>query len=221
MATFVFADTHLSEQFDPQLYAALQQRILAADTVIILGDLWDWYRCSFDDFYKSEWSKLFPLFLSKKSYYIFGNHDKAEFMDERVKEISQWTGEAINLDLDGVFIHCEHGDAIAPSKDHYFPRISKLSRGIYSRYFPNENEVSRKAKWISRAVNLTQWSVHLRMIKYVHTHTSDRVRLMGHSHIPTADPAHQYFNPGASGFGWLRYLWIEEGSIDLKQEPYE
>lgn len=220
MATFVFADTHLSEQFDPKLCSALEQRIVAADTTIILGDLWDWYRCSFDEFYNSEWSQLFPLIHKKKSYYVLGNHDRSEFMDERVKNISQWVGEAINLELDGVQIHCEHGDAIAPSKDHYFPRISKLTRGIYRRYYPMEVAVGRKAKWIGRAVNLTQWSVHLRMMRYVQAHTSEVMRLMGHSHIPTADPAHQYFNPGATGMGWLRYLWIESGSIELKQEQY-
>lgn len=221
MATLVFADTHLSDRFEPELFAALKPLIERADTVIILGDLWDWYKCSFDAFCSSEWALLFPLLNSKKTYYIFGNHDRHAFCDERVKLFSQWQGESLSVELDGVSLQIEHGDRIAPSKDGSFPRLSRFFRPVYMRYYYIEDATGRRAKWLRRMLLLTRWWAHLRILKYVKLHSSTSVRLMGHSHIPVADLANKYFNPGAFGKGYASYLWIENGDIALHEEAYE
>ncbi len=221
MATLVFADSHLSDKFEPNLFAALKPLIEKADTVIILGDLWDWYKCSFDAFYSSEWSKLFPLLMAKQSHYIFGNHDKHEFFDDRMKTIARWFGESLSIELEGLQLQIEHGDRIAPSNDARFPRLARSLRPIYMHSYQLEDAAGRRAKWIRRSVSLSQWWAHLRLMRYVSTHASKAERLFGHSHIATADPAHTYYNPGAFGKGWARYLWIEKSVISLVQEPYD
>jgi predicted phosphodiesterase len=43
MKTIIFSDTHLTDQFDPELYKALENMIQEADQVIINGDFWDGY----------------------------------------------------------------------------------------------------------------------------------------------------------------------------------
>lgn len=220
MATLVFADTHLSDRFEPNLFAALKPLIERADTVIILGDLWDWYKCSFDAFYTSQWQQLFPLLMAKQSYYFFGNHDRHSFMDERVETMARWCGESLNIELEGVQLHIEHGDQVAPSKDHYFPRLSHWTRPIYMHYYPLEDAAGKRATWLRGILSMTRWWAHLRMARFVAANPSTATRLFGHSHIAVADPVHTFYNPGAFGKGWAKYLWIEGGKISLVQEPY-
>ncbi len=83
MKTIVLSDTHLYEEFDEKKFNFLKRIISKVDRVIINGDFWDSYICSFSDFINSPWKKLFPLLKTKKTVYIYGNHDKKSLTDKK------------------------------------------------------------------------------------------------------------------------------------------
>ena len=70
MKTLIFSDTHLKTKFEQKKFNFLSNIIDDADAIIIAGDFWDGYYCSFDEFVNSEWSALFPLLKEKKAINI-------------------------------------------------------------------------------------------------------------------------------------------------------
>lgn len=117
MQTVIFSDTHLTHHFDSQLYDYIKKIIESADQVVINGDFWDAYLTTFDAFVQSEWQKLFALLQKKHTVYVFGNHDKREFMDERMSWFSQEQLQKYSFESAGKHITVEHGHLLAPADD--------------------------------------------------------------------------------------------------------
>ena len=109
MKTLVISDTHLDTTFDEKKYAFLRSIIERADRVILNGDFWEGITISFDDFIKSEWKSLFPLLKQKQTIYLYGNHDRKEYNDERVQLFSAAQGDSHILKEENTTYHIQHG----------------------------------------------------------------------------------------------------------------
>ena len=89
MRYLIFSDTHLTPKYEPKKFAVLKNAIEQADRVIINGDFWEGFVCTFNEFVESPWSKeLFPLLKKKKAVYLFGNHDRESLANERASLFS-------------------------------------------------------------------------------------------------------------------------------------
>jgi len=117
MKTLIFSDTHLTHKFNHKLYTFLKKIISTADQVIINGDFWDGQTTTFDKFITSEWKILFPLLKSKKTIYIFGNHDRKKYSDDRVNLFSDLQTENYQLQTKNYKLYIEHGHVIVPFSD--------------------------------------------------------------------------------------------------------
>ena len=82
MKILVISDVHLDNAFEKPKYRFLKKIIRRADRVIINGDFWDGYLVKFQQFIQSPWKSLFPLLKSKKTIYIYCNHDKKILSDK-------------------------------------------------------------------------------------------------------------------------------------------
>lgn len=126
MKILIFSDTHLVKAFDQKIYTHLVDAINSVDKVIINGDFWDGFVILFDDFVKSKWSVLFPLLKRKSAVYIFGNHDRKEWSDNRVSQFSVSQTTEIVIKVKNFNYTVTHGNKIAPDVDEKYsiPRIS-------------------------------------------------------------------------------------------------
>src|SRR4051812_43742823 len=104
----VISDTHLGQVFQPAKFALLVRLINQADQVIINGDFWERYLCSWDEFISSPWRQLFPLLRDKKAVYLFGNHDLEELSDYRREKFSTVQAQSYELESGGRLFHLEH-----------------------------------------------------------------------------------------------------------------
>lgn len=115
MKTLVISDTHLDLPFDEKKYALLERIISDADRVIINGDFWEGFPLTFDKFYSSSWNKLFPLLKSKKTIYIFRNHDAREYTDtSKLRTFSEIQTDRYTFKENGDTYVFEHRHTILP-----------------------------------------------------------------------------------------------------------
>src|SRR3972149_6125144 len=84
--TAIISDTHLTAKFDKAKFEYLKTLFSKYEEVIINGDFWSYYSCTFDEFLKSKWNALFP-FMKAKTIYIHGNHDREKWCDERIDRL--------------------------------------------------------------------------------------------------------------------------------------
>ncbi|OGK18225.1 hypothetical protein A2866_05065 [Candidatus Roizmanbacteria bacterium RIFCSPHIGHO2_01_FULL_39_8] len=213
MKILVFSDTHLTHTFEPNKFELLKKIILKADRVIINGDFWDGYRTTFDTFIASDWKRLFPLLKSKKTVYLFGNHDRKSFMDKRMRLFSDTQSETFILRINGKNFIFEHGNRISPLLDesplmpHFLNRIT-----------------TRIAGFALKNISFLQF-LHKRMNVIIKSKMEKRLKrddilLCGHSHYPEIDLKHKFVNSGYIQNGKAHYLIIEEGKIIAKKEFY-
>src|SRR3989339_1338248 len=120
MNILIFSDTHLYLPFDEKKYNFLKKIIEKSDQVIINGDFFDNYMISFDEFVNSSWNRLFPLLKSKKTIYIYGNHDKRSFSDKRVELFSDIQAERYKIKTSNKTFIFEHGQKTRATPDTMF-----------------------------------------------------------------------------------------------------
>src|SRR3990170_7877882 len=101
MKILVFSDSHLTDKFEEKKFDFLKKIIRQSDLVIINGDFWDGYLTTFSRFISSDWNKLFPLLKSKKTIYIYGNHDRESYIDRNAKLFSDLQTHSYRLKLNG------------------------------------------------------------------------------------------------------------------------
>src|SRR5690606_17718607 len=99
MQTIIFSDTHLSSRVYRKKLRYLQAVIETADRVVILGDFWDGFLTDFDRFLRSGWRVLFPMLLERQAIYLYGNHDRSQWSDERVSLFSVEQGLSHTLSI--------------------------------------------------------------------------------------------------------------------------
>ena len=109
MKTIVVSDTHLTAKFDKTKFNFLFNLFSSCDKLIVNGDFWSCYSSTFDEFVNSDWKELFPIMLRKNTTYIYGNHDREEFMDERINLFSNSACLRTKFTNGKTTFHIEHG----------------------------------------------------------------------------------------------------------------
>ena len=215
MKTLIFSDTHLDHNFDQKRFDLLKDLIEQVDRVIINGDFWDVYLTSWEQFLNSEWNKLFPLLKQKESIYIFGNHDKAEWMDDRMSLFSNIQTSSTEINIENKKLIIQHGNEIYPSIEEKYPRLfsNKILISLYGIYdflsgnvswwFTTGHFENRKLKqWVKR--NFPQ----------------DHVLVCGHTHLFEDNQQSRFINTGLIRFGYLQYAIVTDDQIEVFDRRY-
>ena len=229
MQYLIFSDTHLSAyNYDPAFCAKLKKLIAAVDRVIINGDFFDAYLSTFVDFRQSKWSALFPLLLKKKAVYIYGNHDRPEYMNENVTEFSVEQTYRKVLKIKRQQIVIQHGHLYAPDFDGKFPALSYSFAWLYPRYHYHASEVT----WLYRLfLNNYNTNKNKLLHKELKTaierfHNKNPTRqiaweISGHSHIQDLDYGLRYLNSGSFSPRSAEYILLNtNGTMQLVKDSY-
>lgn len=228
MKTVIFSDTHLTSKFHSEQFDFIAGLIDQYDRVIINGDFWDGYLITFDQFLNSEWNGLFPLLKAKETIYIFGNHDREEWQDERYELFAK---EAVREYLiDGILgdfkLHIEHGDRFVK---HLGDNISshrnllKLFLPYYRTRILAEKNLGRRIKWKKDLINqnLVGKPDGAKIIQHSKTNLpDDTILVASHLHAPAFLPDEGYINTGMINSHLASYLRIEDGVMELRKEIY-
>ncbi len=217
MKTLIFSDTHLSSKFDPKLFEVLSRIINDADKVIINGDFWDFILTDWDDFVNSEWKKLFPILKSKEAFYIYGNHDKAEFMDDRVHAFCVERGYSYEIYTAGHKLMIQHGNLIVIGLDERFPFLVKLRPIVkLANIFYRNLFLLVDRRWFNPGFlqnrAMRKWAKK--------TLEKNEILVCGHSHTGQFDPGNSYINTGMIRYGIVQYLVIDEDKLIFNDYNY-
>lgn len=209
MRLVIFSDSHLSVNFDAEYFAYFKDIISTADQVIINGDFWDRYLCSFDEFLNSKWSALFPLLKSKHTIYLFGNHDEQKYSDSRTELFSDQQVHQIGITVDGIKLHIEHG--------HHIALISSGDEpGTYQKLFVMLESFGRKYIPGSYLTNRILQSLNEQMKLWAHQNLlPDQILVCGHTHIQEKAVQSQFLNSGLNCYGFKQYISITDSVIEL------
>lgn len=218
MKVLVFSDTHLSDIFDGKKYQYLAKIIDKADQVIIDGDFWEGHTTTFENFISSPWNQLFPLLKKRHTVYLYGNHDKKEYSDERVDIFSDIQTKKYKLiSNDKTFIF-DHGDTYAVIFNNVFEKYRGLNKKsiVYLLSHIHEHIVSKKLTRLFFQRYNNQIKKHLSSIV-----SENEILVCGHTHCAEVDLEHRYINTGANVFGIGHYIFIEDGMVTVGEERYD
>lgn len=223
MKTLIFSDTHLTTVFKKNKYEFLEKIISSVDRVIIAGDFWEGKLITFDEFVNSEWKKLFPLLKSKKTVYIFGNHDKRNYSDNRASLFSDKQCEAYELKSGSINFFIKHGDS-KKLKYSFIKRVVKtthMSEKFFTKYCHEKLE-HMLVKILGRNILQILFNKYNTVLK-----TDEAMRLndheiliCGHTHAAMLDIKTHYANTGIIRHGIGQFITIENGKIELHEEKY-
>ncbi|MCR4329861.1 MAG: metallophosphoesterase family protein [Candidatus Roizmanbacteria bacterium] len=218
MRVLIFSDTHLYHSFDKKKYVFLRNIITKADRVVINGDFWDGYLTTFDRFVESKWKDLFPLLKKKQAIYLYGNHDKKTWSDERVKLFSVDQRESVVLDFGNYRLLIEHGDKIVHKIDALLPWLPRHAIfGYLSDYFQRLGMLSMGeaffAFWDSK--NNEKMMKHAQNIS-----KQNEILVCGHTHLAQLAINKHFANSGIIRFGCGQYLLVENEEIKLIKDHY-
>ncbi len=225
----IISDTHLSAYiFDSAQFEALVDVISKSDRVILNGDFFDAYLSTFDAFYNSKWNKLFPLLKKKKAIYVYGNHDRPEYLDERVSEFTTEQTYRKELSSNDQTIVVQHGQSFAPDFDGRFPTLSYYLAWFYPRYFYHEQNETWLNKLVLRHyVRNKNIMIHkelkrsIEFYKKNNAHCRNHWFVCGHSHITEMDTKLRFANSGLFRNGFAQYAQIDDsGKIRLVVDSY-
>lgn len=216
MRTLVISDLHLTHVFDEKKAAFLKKLVSSCDSIILNGDFWDGYRTTFDAFVASGWSKFFPLLKAKETIYLYGNHDKKGFSDDRVSLFSTNQKDVYKLTQGNAHYYIEHGHTLCPTLDEKY----SLSRTFLSYI----NAISQKIEHIltlfksPHNIVLKQSN---RKIKRLQNKKTSHWYICGHTHYPEVDTKHLFANSGFIQYGKASYLIIDSHGPQLHINSYK
>jgi len=218
MVTIIISDLHLTDKFDSRKYDYLKRIISGADKVIINGDFWDGYFTDFNCFCQSKWKKLFPLLIAKKSIYLYGNHDKQQWCNDKTMLYSLKQLDSYIFKAGKETLHIEHGNRIAPAADERFPWL------IYSKLLLLVYLLVREQipLWIYGKALLNYYrSQNEKMKIWCYKNLTDKqILVCGHSHLAEYSLKERYINTGFIRHGFGQYLKITKEKIELIDERY-
>ncbi len=213
--TLIISDTHLTTIFDLQKFEYLSKLISEYEEVIINGDFWSYYSCTFDEFVNSEWNKLFSI-LKSKTIYLYGNHDMAEWMDERMNLFSKEQHETYTLKNNNVTLEIEHGHKIkwnSLKNETFIKYHRKLKIGTL-----NDNIQKLILKWFGTSFyNSLGKSLENKFIAH---NRGENTLVVGHLHAPEYIQKAKYINTGYINFGNAYYVTVTDNEINLNYEKY-
>lgn len=220
MNTIVISDTHLTSKFDQRKFSFINKLIEQCDKLIVNGDFWSLYSCSFDEFINSRWQELFPLMLEKDTHYIYGNHDTPEYMDKRVSMFSTKQGYKTQVKNENYTYIIEHGHAFFKHKSRSNKnfvlmnrklRIDSLVRyPIDSLIYKEYTKLSFLRKYINNKIKLS----------LEESFNERSFHVVGHTHFAEEDLSKNFINTGVIGFGLATYLFIDEHGHNLVTKTY-
>lgn len=215
MTILVFSDTHLTNRFNKKKFLFLSRIIKKADKVIINGDFWDGHLTTFNLFITSKWNALFKLLKQKKTVYIYGNHDRKEYSDNRVSSFSLIQTTAYSLMFNKHQYYFEHGHTFLPSID------KKLHITSYSF-----------VKLITLLTNCIEFPFQKLKLWFIGIVANNKIKekrngktkngfiVCGHTHYPEIDHKNKFLNTGFMKFGIASYLLIDSNGVHLRKESY-
>jgi UDP-2,3-diacylglucosamine pyrophosphatase LpxH len=217
MRTIIFSDTHLTSAFDQAKFKYLQNLIQESDRVIINGDFFDGYLTSFSDFLASPWNELLKLLNQKETYYLIGNHDRAASSDLRVKQFARWTGDRLELTIDGLKLMIEHGNRLAPSFDERWPWLTRWKLPTQL----SANLEGLGVKLFGRRFFIIDKPRNMVMMQWLKKHVQpDTILICGHSHYPEYRMNTGFINSGLIRHRLASYILIENRRINLIKQRY-
>jgi len=222
MNILIFSDTHLYLPFDEKKYNFLKRIIEKSDRVIINGDFFDNYMTDFDKFVNSPWNKLFPLLKSKKSIYIYGNHDKRSFCDKRVDLFSDIQAERYKIKTQNKTFIFEHGQKTRVTPDTAW-ELSKeiLHYGMCIGHFFRRLMVKTFGKTFITLRFAHRNVKSKRRITDMYKPQDNEIYIIGHNHFGEVDEKNHFAASGMILYGFASYLTIENDKICLHEEWYE
>ena len=216
MKYLIFSDSLLSDTFDINKFNFLKNIISISDRVIINGDFWEGYDFTIEEFINSKWNKLFKLLIAKKAIYLFGNHDKKEYSNNKVKEFSVRQLQKLTIKSENKTFYLEHGDKIVPLWDKYFKRMPRIINKIL--YYLERNAFLLLG---IKGVGILYKKFNEKMIKKVAKKLKKNEFLVcGHSHFMEFDEKNHFINSGIIKHGIGQYITIEDGEIEMHNEKY-
>jgi predicted phosphodiesterase len=221
MKTVIFSDTHLSGRVQRKKFHYLMNVIESADRVIIAGDLWDGFLTDFDGFLRSGWRRLFQPLLDRKAVYLYGNHDRIEWSDDRVKFFSVEQHMEVGLQVGSHKFLVTHGDTIHTSLEMKFPVIlhPSLQKTAPLRVAASV-DILHKIVFGKRFLNKEN-NMNAPMIQWAREKVEPPTILVcGHSHYPEFLLEDRYINLGFNFAGFGSYLLIENDTLELVREKY-
>jgi len=221
MKLLVLSDTHLDHKYEHEKFRRLENLISESDQVILNGDFWEGYDFTFEDFLKTPWVKLFPLLKSKKTIYLFGNHDKEIFIDNRIFQFCELADHQHITKIANTNFIFEHGDKYALKFDGTYhierpKRIGFVAIELIHKWFVRLFGI--RGVWIlfGQLNNKVK-----RSIKEEFEHLGNYVFVCGHTHCAEVDIENHFANSGFSKFGYLQYLTIDDnGKVQKHIETY-
>jgi len=216
--TLIISDTHIKPSSDGNMLNYLLELIRDFDNIIINGDLWSYYSWDFDEFLQSKWSKLFPLLKAKNTIYIYGNHDRIEWCNEKVFLFSKIALDVYRFQQNGVNYCVQHGhkqsfDSISNAKFIKFDRfvhidyifsiiqnwmIKKFGVRFYERFGNSTNKSQKKSLLIN----------------------NKEINIFGHSHMGELSLTENYVNSGFIFAGHACYLTIDGSQIKMNKSKF-
>ena len=216
MKILVFSDTHLTDKFNRELCDYIAKLVKSADQVIINGDFWDAYLTTFNRFITSEWKELFPLLKEKNTVYIFGNHDKKKFMDERYTLFSNTQGTYYEFKSGSREFYVTHGHLIVPAIDSFFlfrnPTFARYLYRLFLFLVSRIIVISKIFHFIEYRKNLKQLQ---KMKKFTEDKNTNQFFIFGHSHIPDIKISKHFISLGKLQADVKYHCMIEDGYVDL------
>jgi predicted phosphodiesterase len=221
MKILVISDLHLNHKFDNNKFNFLKSLILNSDKVIINGDFWSNFTCTFTQFVSSKWSELFPFFLSKNAIYIFGNHDLIKWTDEKVNLFSSEQYQKYEFSDGNNIFSVEHGHLLLPIQCMDNNSIAKIHRILHFDLlfrYPLEKIILRIGGL--KLYKMLSYSIDVSLIKKLNQPKNNAYTIFGHSHHANFLPSKNYINTGFINFGYAQYLMITDGVPELFSKRY-
>lgn len=218
MKILVFSDTHLSPRFEEKKFKFLESIIKKAGQVIINGDFWEGYTCSFQQFISSPWKHLFPLLKKKKTIYLVGNHDKKIFLDKKTSLFSSLVASTFPLKQEKLSFTIEHGNRFSPSWDDEMG-LKKPPTLVIKAFEIFERMVVRN--WGKKGLFTFFGKFNKKIKKQIQkTSSQNTIHLLGHTHCAEIDLKNRFVNSGIIRHGLGQYIIIEHGKIIQHEEWY-
>lgn len=222
MKYLVLSDLHLTPKFIIKKFDYLYNLISKYDVIIINGDFWSYYSCTFEEFIESSWNQLFPLLKSKKTIYLYGNHDQEIWCNNKGTDLfSNTQSLSTQIETENNKYHIEHGHQIFMKKTITTPWYMSLERKLHI------DDVFRYPLELFFSNYFSQPFIDFKMKignsyakNYWRNKNNGKYLIVGHSHLPEEDEEAKVLNSGFINFGYASYIEITDKKHQLIQGRY-
>ncbi|MBI4009016.1 metallophosphoesterase family protein [Candidatus Roizmanbacteria bacterium] len=219
MKLLVLSDTHLDLPFEEKKFKFLKKIISTADRVIINGDFWEGYNINFKQFINSPWKNLFSLLRSKKTIYLYGNHDRKHYSNKQTFLFSILQTQQYKMRLNGKTLVFEHGNRLMPLIDETHPNVFNLIKKTNILGFIHKELVRKSgSKFFRHFLNMQNKAIKKRIKQEL---KNNEIFICGHTHSAEFDLKNNFINTGFIKYGLAQYLIVDSHKLTPKEEWYD